>query len=476
MKFALVSVGPNSGLEEREKNKSIASFPPLGLLYLATVLKRRGVRVSVLDQAARGLADDETVDWIEKQDPDIVGFSTFASSGRTAGLISGKIKRKNPNVVVILGNQYATFNPERILKKYPSVDIIGRGEGEETVVELADCIEAGGDMRQIRGITFRQEGRIVATPDRPLIKDLDSIPFPDRSLLTEEYHCFMAGTNVAPKKFTSFVSSRGCPYSCRFCSCTKFARNRWRSRSIENVMEELRILDDEGYEQLIFVDDSFTANPKQTINLCRNMRKEKIDMDYICEGRVNNCSFELFREMAVSGCRILYFGIESANQRILDYYHKMTTAEQNETAIRTAKKAGVDVIVGSFIVGAPDETREEIQNTIDFAKKVPLDLPQFNILGVHPGNALWDEFESRGLLEGTEYWETGVAVSQICKTAVPLEQIKKMIHEGFYHFVLRPEYLLRQVNKTAQSSYRLKVFADNLHRMIDIKDSINAVA
>jgi radical SAM superfamily enzyme YgiQ (UPF0313 family) len=227
---------------------------------------------------------------------------------------------------------------------------------------------------------------------------------------------------------------------------------------------------------LIFVDDSFTANPKLIIELCRRMRKEKIEMDYICEGRVNNCSYELFREMSLSGCRILYFGIESANQRILDYYHKKTTEQQNETAVKTAKKAGVDVIVGSFIVGATDETREEIQNTLDFARKVPLDLPQFNILGIHPGNSLWNEFESKGLLDGTDYWETGVAVSQICPTAVPLDEIKRMIHDGFNHFVLRPEYLLRQAQKTARSSYRIKVFADNLRNLNNVRDSIRVIA
>jgi anaerobic magnesium-protoporphyrin IX monomethyl ester cyclase len=476
LKFALISAGPNAELGERESKKSIASFPPLGLLYLGAVLKNRGVRVSVLDQAARGLTNDETVEWIKKEDPEVVGFSTFASSGQTAGLISSRVKHINPNIIVVLGNQYATFNPERILNKYPTVDIIGRGEGEGTIIELADCIERDGDLRQVRGIAFRHEGRIFVTPERPLIKDLDSIPFPDRSMLTDEYHCFMAGTNVAPKKFTSLVSSRGCVYDCRFCSCTQFARNRWRHRSVENTLEELRMLADEGYEQLIFVDDSFTTNQKRIIELCKKMRKEKIEMDYICEGRVNSCSYDLFREMAVSGCRILYFGIESGNQRILDYYNKKTTVEQNEAAVRTAKKAGIDVIVGSFIVGAPDETRTEIQNTIDFASRVPLDLPQFNILGVHPGNALWDEFESTGVLEGTDYWETGVAVSQICPTAVPLDEIKRMIHEGFYRFVLRPEYLLRQVNKTAKSGYRLKVFADNFRNVRNIRNSIRAIA
>jgi radical SAM superfamily enzyme YgiQ (UPF0313 family) len=149
-------------------------------------------------------------------------------------------------------------------------------------------------------------------------------------------------------------------------------------------MEELLFLASEGYKQFIFVDDNFTANPKNVIKLCREMRKEKLDMEWTCEGRVDNASYEMFWEIAKAGCRILYFGIESANQRILDYYNKRITPEKSRTAVKTARKAGADVLVGSFIVGAPDETRAEIQNTIRFANTIPIDIPQFNILGVFP--------------------------------------------------------------------------------------------
>ena len=170
----------------------------------------------------------------------------------------------------------------------------------------------------------------------------------------------------------------------------------------------------------MFVDDAFTLNPKRVIELCKGIRREKLDFEWICEGRVDNCSFEMLREMVTAGLRVIYFGIENANQRILDYYHKRITVQQAENAVRTARKAGVDVIAGSFIIGAADETRTEIQNTIDFAKRVPLDIPQFNILGAHPGNDVWNEFVSKGLLNEDEHWETGIAVAEIAPTAVPL--------------------------------------------------------
>jgi anaerobic magnesium-protoporphyrin IX monomethyl ester cyclase len=475
MKFAFISASPNEGIDEREGRKSIAAFPPLSLLYLAAVLQEIGVEVSVLDQPGIGLTVEETLRWVEKENPDVLGFSTLASSGRTAALISHKVKEKNPNLTIVFGNHYATFNPERILTKYPSVDIIARGEGEKTVVELANCLRNGGDLKKVRGINFRNEGKIVSTPDQPLIKDLDALPFPNRKLIDVDYHCLMAGANVAPKKFTSIVTSRGCVYSCRFCSCTEMAHNVWRPRSAKNTLEELRFLASEGYKQLIFVDDSFTLNPKRVIEICRGMRKEKLDMEWICEGRVDNCSYEMVQEMVKAGCKILYFGIESANQRILYYYNKTITPEQAETAVRTAKKAGVDVVVGSFIVGAPDETREEIQNTIEFAKRVPIDLPQFNILGAHPGNDIWNEFEAKGLLKVDEHWETGVGVCKISPTAVPCGEIRQMTHGAFFQYVSRPGYLITQIAKTLKSSYRMNVMINNLNRIAEIIEGANAV-
>jgi radical SAM superfamily enzyme YgiQ (UPF0313 family) len=476
MKFSFVNAGPNVGLEERERRKSIASWPPLGILYLATVLAERGIEVSVLDQPAKGFTMEETVDWIDKENPDILGFSTFASSGRTAALISKKVKERNPNITIVFGNYYATFNSERVLRKYPSVDIIVRGEGENTAIELVSCLNNKVELKKVRGITFRNKESIFSTPDQPLIKNLDSLPFPDRKLIDVDYHSMIAGANVAPEKFTSVVSSRGCVYRCRFCCCTQFARSMWRPRSVQNTLEELHFLASDGYKQFIFVDDSFTLNQKRVTELCRSIKKERIDMEWICEGRVDNCSYEMLKEIAKAGCKILYFGIESANQRILNYFNKQTTPEQSKTAVKTARKAGIDVIVGSFIVGAPGETREEIRNTTEFAKQIPIDFPQFNILGVYPGTDIWNEFEAKGLLKEGEYWETGITVSELCSTAVPLNEIRRMIHEAFYHFARRPSFILEQMVRTLKSSYRMKVLMDNLNRIGDIRENIRSVA
>jgi anaerobic magnesium-protoporphyrin IX monomethyl ester cyclase len=477
MKVSFISASPNEGIDEREGRKSITAFPPLSILYLAAVLEGIGVEVSVLDQPALGLTVEEAVQWVEKENPDVLGFSTLTSSGQTAALISTKVKEKKPDVTTVFGNHHATFNAERILKKYPSVDIVARGEGEKTIVELANCLGNGGDLKEVRGINFRNEVKLVSTPDQPLIKDLDSIPFPDRKLIDAEYHCVIAGANIAPKKFTSVVTSRGCVYNCRFCSCREIAKNRWRSRSAENTVKELQFLASEGYKQIIFVDDAFTMNPKRVIEICRGIRREKLDLEWICEGRVDICSYTMLREMVQAGCKVLYLGMESANQRILNYYNKRITPKQSENAVKTAKKARVDVVAGSFIIGAPDETREEIWNTVKFAQRVPIDIPQFNILGAHPGNDIWNEFVAKGFLDPEKWWEKGVAVSEVYPYAkVSRDEIMQIMHDAFFQHVYRPSFLVKQAASTLKSLYRINVLVNNLSRIGEIREAANSVA
>lgn len=475
MKFSFINASPNESLSKKERSMAIASWPPLGLLYLATTLRECGVEVSVLDQPAKGYTGEETLEWVEREDPDILGFSAFATSGRMAAYICDQVKRWNPDITTVFGNYYATFNADRIIRKIPSVDVVVRGEGEHTVVDLVDRMEKGGDLGGVPGITFRDGGAAVSTPDRPLIEDLDSLPFPDRGLLDVEYHSTIAGANIAVKKFTSVVTSRGCVYSCRFCSCQKFGRGLWRPRSVENTLEELHYLAGEGFKQFIFVDDSFTLNPKRVIEICRGMRREKVDMEWFCEGRVDSCSEDMLGEMVKAGCKIMFLGIESANQRILDYYDKHITPKQSRKAVEKARKAGIDVIVGSFIVGAPDETREEIRNTLEFAKELPIDIPQINVLGIHAGMGIWDEMKSKGYLDEEENWDKLIGASRVSPAAVPVEEVIRMIHEAYTEFMQRPGYVLGQIARTLGSRYRMGVVMNNLGRIGEIRDSIHNI-
>lgn len=476
MKFSFINASPNDIILEKGKKSLLsATWPPLGILYLATTLQETGVKVSVLDQPAKGYTIEETVKWVEKEDPDILGFTTFSSSGRTATLLCKEVKKIKSNIITVLGGYYATFNADRILKKYPSVNIVVRGEGENTVVDLVDTFEKEDDLKKVLGITFREGDAIISTQDRPLIKDVDSIPFPDRSLLDVEYHSTIAGAKIADKKFTSLIFSRGCVHKCKFCSTQKFCNHLWRPRSIEKTVEELLYLTSQGYEQFIFVDDSFTLNQKRVIQLCKTMRKEKLDVEWFCEGRVDSCSYEMFKQLSKAGCKVIYFGVESANQRILDYYNKKITPQQSINAIKIARKAGIDIIVSSFILGAPDETREEILNTLNFAKKLQIDFPRFNILGADPGTDIWNELKMKGILNVDKYWETGISVPKICPTAVPFQEIEQMVRLSLMDFLKRSSFILTQIGRLLKSPYRMNILKNNLNRIGEIKEEIDVI-
>jgi len=458
MKFCFVNPSPSS--------ESIymvpTAWPPLGVLYCAGVLKAGGIEVSLLDQPAKGFSLDQTVDWVKKEDPDIVGFSVLLSTAKEAPRIAGRVKVENPDVTVVFGSHHSTFNAGRILEKYPFVDVVVRGEGEYTCLEVARCMEKGEGLDKVEGISFRKNGGVLSTPDRALNKDVDALPFPDRGLAGTKYESAIFGVKINSRKFTTILSSRGCPFNCSFCGIRKFTRRVWRPRSVENVMAELEYLQSEGYEQFLFADDNFTLDAKRVSRLCRSIKKAGMDIDWFCDSRVDHVSYGMFREMVDAGCRCLFFGIESANQRILDYYRKGITPEQSEKAVRKARKAGVDVIVGSFIVGAPDETRREIVNTLEFANRLDLDVPDVNILGTHVGTDLWNDLVTKGLLNEDEKWEDEVCIPRDVSTLVPYEKVRNLVFEYFRAFYLNPKQLLTELLRTSKSGFRIAAAIQNL--------------
>ncbi|MCW4055252.1 MAG: B12-binding domain-containing radical SAM protein [Candidatus Bathyarchaeota archaeon] len=422
--------------------------------------------MSILDQAARRFSAQQTLDWIAKEDPDILGFTVLSSASKEAGKIAGLAKTKNPNLWVVFGNYHPTLNAERVLEKYSAVDIVVKGEGEQTVVDLTRCLQNGGDLKQVAGVAYRDEtGRIAATPERPMLKEVDSLPFPDRHLLSCEYASTIFGFRTATQKFTTILSSRGCPFQCTFCACRKFAKGLWRPRSVENVFKEMEFLYSEGYREFLFVDDNFTLDRRRVKKLCRLIREERLEINWFCDSRVDSCNVDILRGMAKAGCKAIYFGMESANQRILNYYRKHITPEQSKAAAQTAREAGIDIIVGSFIVGAPDETRSEIRNTLQFAQQTEIDLPSFNILGAPVGSAIWTELVAKGFVDEEEHWEEGVFVSDVVPTAVPFDEISRMIFEHFKAFYLSPKKLFSELFRTFGSPFRLGLLAANLARL-----------
>ena len=456
--------GTVNGAENYYKEKiQFYGFPPMGILYLATYLSENNFKVSLLDQFARNYSMGETLQWIENEDPDVLGFSTITTAG--TGISSAEIAKRvkeeiNPNIKVLFGNYHATFNDTRILNKYPHIDACIRGEGERTLLEIVENMERNRGFADIRGLTYRENGKIVRANDRPVIENVDSLPFPNRKLLGEvEYKNMVEGLELSIGKFTSAASSRGCAFKCTFCSSSMFW-GKWRPRSPENIVEELAILEDQGYKNLLWVDDNFTISKKRLMKLSYLIKKEHLEFDWMAEGRVTQSSKELLTAMKQMGCKILNYGIESSSQRMLDWYNKQVRLNQIYDAISNSKKVGIDMVLGNFIVGAPIETREEIIDTLNFSMKLDIDFPQFHILGIIPGNWIWERMVEEKRINPDECWEVGTAVLPI-----DLNELMMLIRETHKKFMLRPKYISQQIYKTLKSSYRLQAIAQNVRNV-----------
>ncbi|MDD1779092.1 MAG: B12-binding domain-containing radical SAM protein, partial [Candidatus Helarchaeota archaeon] len=338
MKVVLIYAAESRKADSEENEfKVLQSYHmPLGILYIGQVLKDNGHKVILYDHNITGAPIKSIITGLKKINPEALGFTVLSANLPVANAIVKEMKQWNPNLIIIYGGYAATFCGKEILSQCEQVDFCVRGEGELTIVDLLETLENGKPLSAVRGITYREEGKIVENQDRPLIENLDSIPIPDRKLSSQIY--------AFSGRSTTIISSRGCPYQCRFCSCRVFARGKWRLRSIENLIEEMRYLQNEGFQELLFTDDCFNANMKRTLKLCQLIKKEKIELAWHSVGRVDRSDVHLLRTMVKAGCRSLVYGIESANQRILDYYNKQTTPEMGIQAIKNSKKAGLDYI------------------------------------------------------------------------------------------------------------------------------------
>jgi len=443
--------------------------PPLGLLYVATVLAREGTDVIFLDNDAQRMSVEETVRWLNKEDPDLVGFSIQVESCFNAHETARKLKELNPNVKVLYGGPLATICPERLMRKYDFIDFLIRGEGEYPTLNLVKTLEGNGDLKGVKGLVYREGDKIRVNPPSPLIENLDELPFPDRKLLRTRYEAVLPLETFVAKfcvgKYTSLLTSRGCPYTCRFCYTGSLGKGVWRCRSPQNVVDELEMLDSEGYGHVYLVDDNFAVDERRVGEICRLIRQRGLDIYWSVETSVRNSSYDLFREMKRAGCEAILFGIESGSQRILDYYGKPITPSMSALAVRKARKAGISAIVGTFILGAPIETREEIRATLKFARSIDLDGVIFFPLMVVPETSLWNEFKEGGYLTKEleeQYWEHSKYAYEIMHTNVGKSELLSLMEEGYEKFFWRPDFISKFFIRNTRHKFRRLWAARNL--------------
>ena len=359
--------------------------PSLGIGYIAAVLEQNNYDVDVLDSSALELSYDEIGEEMLKRNPDIVSISALTPTIGAALDAADKIKNVKPDTIVVLGGYHPTFEYENLLKEEESIDVIVRGEGEYTMLELVQKIESGGDLKDVQGLAFiddtSEDKTIIVTPDRPPIQDLDELPFPAFHLFPrEKYKILNITTNVA-----TIITTRGCPMQCSFCSSAALHGKHLRRRSYENVVDEIEMrLQEQNIDTIAFMDDTFTLDVKFVKNFCEEIKRRGLKFWWGCTSRVDTLSEELLEMMKDAGCITIFMGVESADQQMLDKMNKNITVRKTMNAFKLARKVGIRTIA-SCVIGMPEDTRESMKKTIDFVSSLKPNYALFSLATPYPG-------------------------------------------------------------------------------------------
>jgi len=416
-----------------------ASGPPLGLAYLAAVAEEQGWKVRIIDGLTEGLSMQDIAGIIRSLQPEVAGITATTPAIYDAYEIARIVKEHSPNSLVLLGGPHATFMAYEVLEECPYIDVVVRGEAEETLKEILERIERGGDLSEVAGITYRAGDRIKENPSRGLIDDLDSLPIPAYNLLP------MGKYVVDRVRYAAIVTSRGCPYGCIFCSSSLQFGKRWRAHSPERVLEELMILRyDYGAREIEFLDDTFTLKMSRAEEISRMIVSEGLDISWSASSRVNTFSRSLGEAMRRAGAHTIYFGIESGSDKTLRLIGKGITRRQAMDAVKAARNSGLNAL-GSFIIGFPHEGEEDIRATIRFADKVGVDLAQFTIATPYPGTRLWEMAVKENLLL-TRNWRKFTTLDVVMRSLyLTPERIKKLLLWAYITFYLNPRRVLRDI-------------------------------
>ena len=368
---------------------------PLGLLTLAgEVMRIPGSSAQIIDMEGDSLSMDEAAERALSFKPDLVGITLHATAAHNnAGYIARKIKERSPDTILVAGGHHATFLPSEILRA--GFDISVLGEGDETIYDIAMAIEKGEGFANIPGIVYRSPNGFIRTKPRKLISDLDSLPMPPLELLDSSKYTF--GVFGSNEKVMCLETSRGCPYACDFCSVTPTWGNKWRNKSNDRIIEEMKAAKSLGYDWIFFTDDIFLVYPnvKSRIDLFRRIIEENIDMKWIVQMRadVTARNPEVVSMAARAGMSISFLGVESGSEEILKKMHKGEFTPQSVDAVRILSDNGIIVLVG-MMIGAPYERVRDIISTIRFSRalaRAGADAVQFSIYTPLPGTRIFNE-------------------------------------------------------------------------------------
>ena len=421
----------------------------VGLLSIAAILEKNRHSVEIIDLAWLVKQGKLPIDnnfhanaarLIIKQGSDILGFNTRCDTYPFVLNVAKRCKEINPKTTIILGGPQATFTDIDTLKAFSCVDIIVRGEGELTIVELMKRLENKQDLKDINGISYRQNGRIIRNRDRELIRDLDTLPLPAYHLMEKYLSC---EDKLSLSDLRIYIQvGRGCPYRCTFCSVTMLWKNRYRLRQQKNILDEIIFLNRRyKIKKFYFGHEHLLYNRKDVIKICAALLRKKIVIEWECASRIDSVDSELLSMLSKSGCRKIHFGIESGSLRIQKDIQKNINPLAVLKILKECAKYGISTIL-SFIIGFPEEKREDINATLELVLRCRQSKgcnPYVRLLGLMPGTALFLKYKNR--LTITDFWYNLAGNLPIVKLRDNEKLIKKYPSIFSVFYAVKPKYV-----------------------------------
>ncbi len=440
----------------------IGYYPPLGLMYLATVLQNNGYSVRLIDCVPQKYSFAEIEREIIDFKPFAVGITTYTMSMVDVLLTVNIVKKIDAQIFTILGGHHTNLYP-RESASYQNVDFILNGEAENTLLQLLDNLQNKLDyqkLKQIEGIGFYTDNELYLNPRPAYIKDLNILPLPKREFLPLEIYKSIVGKN---KMVATIMSSRGCPFKCTYC----YTPNKtYRSRSTQNMIAEIKYLIALGFKEIFFFDDLFALKSEKVIEFADALITENIKIDWSFRARINTITPELVNKVKDSGIHRIQFGIESGVDKTLKRVKKGITTEQTRAAIRLCRKARITTI-GNFMIGLPEETETDIENTLKFSRQIGLNYAQYSVLVPYPFTEIYDEGLKNGLFK-KDFWQefanNPIENAKLFKVEywtqhVTKEFLFKTIKKSFKKFYLRPQTVfnkLREITSWQELVYAVK--------------------
>ncbi|MCL5019785.1 MAG: B12-binding domain-containing radical SAM protein [Patescibacteria group bacterium] len=445
-------------LSRPDRNLSGVNLP-LGIGYIASFLQERGIEVDGLDMEVTQSSLSEIADRVNREGIRFVGITSVSSIIDKAIRIGTYLKR-NTDAYVVLGGVHATAEPQETAS-LESFDAVAVGEGELTMLDLV----TGLPPEQVRGLLYRKSGDVKINPPQPIIEDLDSLPPPAINLFPFDQYRPSLHRDLDPsidQPYYTVISSRGCPYSCRFCYSKGVFSYRVRDRSIGNVVDEIESFARErGRTKVMFYDDTFSYDRARTLEFCNEVGQRNLDIVWGCNTRVDRVTPEILAEMRKRGLKRVYVGVESGNDAILKQMMKGLTKDKVRKGLAIMADSGVEVSA-SYIIGVPGETRKTIEETIAFAIENNTDYAHFYTFTPDPGSPYYVDLKSRGIIKPYDWLSYGQMIrkgTEALGERIDWAELLEYTREAYKRYYSRPEYrrMRERKLKTPLEHYQMEL-------------------